>query len=134
MGIINFFTSGKQAEEIKRAFIGAYVLSNLKDDDLKQAIVFRMYRMLCESGPFRITFDEAQKKFNNSPALVQAGLIVNSMIALGIHHRISGFSWDYIPNPFALALYSQKDAMAAFRELRKYGIDPNACFSGLREI
>lgn len=83
MGIFDLFTAGKQAEEITRAFIGAYAVSRMNDDQ-RQVIMFHVYRMLCESGPFRLTFDEANKKFNTSPAIVQAGLMVNAMINLKV--------------------------------------------------
>jgi hypothetical protein len=133
MGIFDLFTAGKQAEEITRAFIGAYAVSRM-DDDQRQVIMFRVYRMLCESGPFRLSFDEANKKFNTSPAFVQAGLMANAMINLKMHHGVSGFQWDYIPNPFALSIYSEKALKMAISKIRKYGINPDECFAGPKEI
>lgn len=133
MGLFDVFKTGKQAEEMTRAFIGAYVVSRM-DDDQRQSIMFQIYRTLCESGPFRITFDEANEKFNSSPAIVQAGFMVNAMIDLGIHHGVKGFQWDYIPNPFALSVYSERVFKTAISTIRKYGIDPEECFSGPTEI
>lgn len=133
MGIFDLFTAGKQAEEITRAFIGAYAVSRMNDDQ-RQVIMFHVYRMLCESGPFRLTFDEANEKFNTSPAIVQAGLMVNAMINLKVHHGVPGFRWDYIPNPFALSIYSEKAHRTAISNIRKYGIDPDECFAGPKEI
>jgi len=132
MGIFDLFTARKQAEEMTRALIGAYVFSNLKDDDQRNVIMFRIYRMLCESGPFPITPDEAHEKFNNSPGVVQAALMVNAMIVLKIPHGIRGFQWDYIPNPFALATYSERALKIALLNIREYGITPEECFADPR--
>ena len=134
MGLFDLLRGGKQADEITRAFIGAYVFSRLRDDDQRQTITLHIYRMLCESGPLRISFDDAQDKFNSSPPIVQSGLIVNAMIDLRIHHGVRGFQWDYIPNPFALTVYSERAIKTAISNVRKYGIDPEECFSGPAEI
>ena len=133
MGIFDLFTADKRADEITRAFIGAYAVSRM-DDDQRQVIMFQVYRMLCESGPFRLSFDEANEKFNTSSAIVQAGLMVNAMISLGIHHGVPGFQWDYIPNPFVLSRPSEKVGRIVISNLSKYGLDPDKCFAGSKEI
>jgi hypothetical protein len=94
----------------------------------------RIYRALVEYSPLRISYDEAVNEFNNSPGIVQAGFMVNAMIDLGIHHGMKGFQWDYISNPFALTLCSEKVMETAASNVRKYGIDPNECFSGPADV
>jgi len=133
MGIFDLFTAGKQADEITRALIGGYAVSKMNDDQ-RQVIMFEVIINLIQSGPFRLKHDEASKKFYTSPAIVQAGLMVNAMINLKIHHGVPGFQWDYIPNPFALPTYSKNAAMRAYSNIRKYGIDPDECFAGNKEI
>lgn len=134
MGLFDFFTRGKKAEEITCAAVGGYVFSRLRDNEQREVIIAQIYRTLSESGPFPMTLDEAQEKFNTSPAIVQTALMVNAMIDLGIDHDVRGFHWDYIPNPFALEYYPEKAALAAASNLRNYGIDPEDCFNGPSEI
>ena len=93
-----------------------------------------IYRIISESGPFKMPFDEAQDKFNFSPALVKAAFMANAMIDLGIHHGIKGFDWDYMPNPFAIKLCSKRAIQKAISNVWKYGIDPQDCFSGQQDV
>ncbi len=56
------------------------------------------------------------------------------MVELDIPHGVSGFSWTFIPNPFALSVYSQKAMLKAFDAIRKLGIDPiKECFPEQQE-
>lgn len=134
MGFLDLLMSRKQSEEITHALIGAYTFSRIRDDDQRQTIITHIHRTLCESGPLRISFDDAEDKFNSYPAIVQAGLIVNAMIDLRIHHGVRDFQWDYIPNPFALTVYSERALKKALLNVRKYGIDPKECFSGPKDV
>jgi len=134
MGLLDLLTARKQAKEWTRALIGGYTFSKLKDEGQKQVIIVHICRMLSETGPFRPTFDEAQREFNNSPAIVQAGFIVNAMIDLNIPCCVRGYEWEYIPNPFALKYYSQKARMTALKNIRQYGINIDECFGEPREI
>lgn len=128
MGLQDLLGRGKHAKEISRACIGGYVFNKLPDEERK--IVFtQIFRAICEYSPVHTTYDEARDDFNTSPAIVQAAFMVNAMIELGIHHGVRGFQWDYIPNPFALARYSEKAIMTAMENLREYGINPKECFS-----
>jgi len=121
MGI---FSSKKQVEELKTALIGSYVFSKLKDGDQIEAIFFRLYTRLHEGG-----CDDPEEKFGTSPAIVQGGLFADVMIELNVPHGVSGFSWTFIPNPFALTVYSQKAQLKALDAIRKLGIDPiKECF------
>jgi len=121
MGI---FSSKKQVEELKTALIGAYVFSKLKDEDQIQTIYFRIYTRLHEGG-----YDDPEERFNTAPGIVQAGLWADAMIELDIPHGVNGFSWTFIPNPFNLAVYSQKVQLKALNAIRKLGIDPKTeCF------
>lgn len=134
MGLFDLLTNRKQANEMTRALIGAYTFSRLKDEGQKQIIFIHICRMLSESGPYRPTFDEAQHEFNNSPAIVQAGFMVNAMIDLNIPCGVQGYQWDYIPNPFALKYCSEKAKMMALRNIGQYRINIEECFGEPREI
>ncbi|MGR3174987.1 MAG: MORN repeat-containing protein [Candidatus Scalindua sp.] len=125
MGI---FSSKKQVEELKTALIGAYVFSKLKDEAQIQTIYFRIYTRLHERG-----CDDPEEKFNTAPGIVQAGLWADAMIELNIPHGVSGFSWTFIPNPFSLAVCSQKVQLKAFSAIRKLGITVKECFPGQPE-
>jgi hypothetical protein len=134
MGLSDILTGRKRAQELTYALIGAYAFSRLRDDSQTQTVMSRIYSALVEYSPFRISYDEAVDKFNNSPGIVQAGFMVNAMIDLGIHHGVRGFQWDYISNPFALTLCPDKIMEMAASNVRKYGIDPNECFSGPADV
>ena len=134
MGLFDLLTGRKQTEEWTRALIGAYTFSRLKDEGQKQVIIVHICRMLSESGPFRPTFDEAQREFNKSPAIVQAGFMVNAMIDLSIPCGVRGYQWDYIPNPFALKYYSEKARKSALVNIMRFGINPKECFGESKEI
>ena len=134
MGLFDLLTGRKQTKELTHAFIGAYTFSRLKDEGQRQVIVVHIFRMLSESWPFRLTFDEAQREFNKSSGIVQAGFIINAMIDLNTPCDVQGYQWDYIPNPFALKYYSEKARTIALRNIWQYGINIDECFGVRREI
>jgi hypothetical protein len=133
MGILDLFLSKKRTEEITNALIGAYAVSRMNDDQ-RQVIIIEVYRIIREGSPFRVSYSEAVDKFNSSPAIVQAGFMANAMIDLRIHHGIPGYQWDYIPNPFALTVYTERNLRAAISNIRQYGFDIGDCFAGPKEI
>ncbi len=133
MSILDLFTSKKRINEITHALIGAYAVSKMNDDQ-REVAVLEVYKIIREGSPFRLSFAEAQDKFNTSPAIVQAGLMANAMISLRIHHGIPGYQWDYIPNPFAIPAYPKENLHAAISNINKYDIDIEDCFAGPKEI
>lgn len=133
MGILDLFLSKKRIEEITNALIGAYAVSRMNDDQ-REVVVLEVYKIIRAGSPFRLSFAEAQDKFNTSPAIVQAGFMVNAMISLRIHHGIPGYQWDYIPNPFVIPSYPKQNLHAAISNIGKFGIDLKDCFSGPKEI
>jgi hypothetical protein len=128
MGLLNLLMVGKQSNEMTSALVGAYVYSKLSDDAQKETIMIHTYRLIYENLPTRQSFGYAQEMFNTSPGIVQAALMANAMIDLGINHGIRGLQWNYIPNPFRLPTYSKRALRAAVLILRDYGINPGESF------